>query len=359
MRICYIGDAGSIHLARWAQFFAERGHRIHVVTDTRAELGGCQVHRVPDYSIPWSVPLLPALQVLLRKALAVRRLVKKVQPDLVHGHYATNYGFLAALGGFRPLVQTVHGSDLMIDLDGRIENRLFIRYALRRADLVTSVAQHITRRIRRLGVSPQRITTFQYGVDTEVFTPPDAQSRRNPTRVVSTRHLEWRYNLQLLVKAIPCVLDAVPDASFVLVGDGPDRARLTHMACDLGITDPVAFPGHIGQAAVAQHLQGASVYVSTSLTDGASLSLLEAMACGAFPVVTDIPANREWITHGANGLLVPADNPEALAFAILRALKDRDLCQAAAKQNVSVVQGRASYRHNMARMERLYQQLVG
>ncbi len=118
----------------------------------------------------------------------------------------------------------------------------------------------------------------------------------------------------------------------------------------LGLADRFSFLGRLAPAALAAELRAAAVYVSTSRSDSTSVSLLEAMACGAFPVVTDLPANREWIADGENGLLVGRE-PNGLAEALLRALGDGELRRAAAEKNARIISERGLWRDNMRRVE--------
>lgn len=353
MRICYVGDAGSIHMQRWAAFFADRGHEVHIVTDTEGRAEGCRVHRVGDFLPSVSVRLLSAMYQIRAKAQAMQRIVRRIRPDLLHGHYATNYGFLAALTRHRPLIQTVHGSDILVDPDRSSEERFFVTYALRRADLITAPAHHMVVRLRELGVV-RRTVMLQYGVDTDAFCPPADESLRSPFRVVSTRHLDWKYNVELLIRAVPLVRSEIPRARFVLVGDGPDREPLRRLADELSVGDALCWAGKVSYDRMPEVLRSSTVYVSTSLTDGSSLSVLEAMGCGVFPVVTDIPANREWIADGENGFLVPTDRPERLAARIVAALRDERLRENARERNLCLVRERGSYTSNLALVEGLY-----
>lgn len=108
----------------------------------------------------------------------------------------------------------------------------------------------------------------------------------------------------------------------MLAGDGPDRAAIESLIRELGIETVVTLNGRTPPDGIVSLLRSASVYVSTSITEGASLSLLEAMACGAFPVVTDLPGNREWINDPDNGFLTPVNDVDRLADRISTALKN-------------------------------------
>jgi len=318
---------------------------------------GCEVHNVGSCLSSFSVKFLSAVYQILSKAYAIRRLLTLLQPDILHGHYATNYGFLAALTKFHPLVQTVHGSDVMVDLKRSFEGRFFVKFALRSADLITSPAQHMTAALKAAGIGHE-IKTLQYGIETDLFSPPGDEFRRNPFKVVSTRHFEWKYNVGLLIRAIPFVLSRIREASFVLAGEGPDKMGLERLAEELGISDSIRWVGRIAHEEMPELLRSSTVYVSTSVTDGASLSLLEAMGCEVYPVVTDIPANREWITNGQNGFLVPGDRPDILSARIVEALERADFRSAAVEKNLQMVRERGSYERNMTEMEGLYEKLL-
>jgi glycosyltransferase involved in cell wall biosynthesis len=99
------------------------------------------------------------------------------------------------------------------------------------------------------------------------------------------------------------------------------------------------------------------IYVSTSLYDGTSVSLLEALASGAFPVVTDIPSNREWITDGDNGFLVPIDEAGILASRILDAIRNRDFLEKSQSDNLLIVERKAFWPTNIKKLEEIYSSL--
>jgi glycosyltransferase involved in cell wall biosynthesis len=354
LHICYVGDARSLHVQRWAQFFVERGHRVSVITDRMEEISGAAVYDIGEGLLPFRLPVVGAVWQIAVKARRIRRLVLQLRPDILHGHYATNYGFLASLAGFTPLVQTVHGSDLLVDAQGAWEQRWFVRHALRRATLITAVTRDLMHRVVRMGIPAERVLIHQYGVDTSVFTRPPDPGTRRPGRVVSTRRFEWKYNVFHLIRALPGVRARVPDVEVVLAGDGPDRQALEALIRELGVEAAVTLAGHVAHEAIPALLQSAAVYVSTAVTEGASLSLLEAMACGVFPVVTDIPGNREWVTDDENGFLVPVNDVEALADRIATAFEQPALRQAAASRNFDLIRRRGDYRRNMTKMEAVY-----
>jgi glycosyltransferase involved in cell wall biosynthesis len=144
----------------------------------------------------------------------------------------------------------------------------------------------------------------------------------------------------------------------MIVGDGLQRDALKAIGRDLGVSENIEFVGAVPHEDIPSHLSKADVYVSTSLSDGASISLFEAMSCGLPLVVSDIPANRPWVIDGQNGFLFPVKDHEALARSLVQILKDSEMKQRFGKANRALVLERANHRKEMARVEKMYESLV-
>ncbi len=354
MKLCLLANAVSIHTRRWATHFAAHGHEVTVVSLSDGEIPGVPV---------WKVGSDPATRGRLAYLLAVpevRRALKTIDPDVVHAHYAGGYGLLGALAGRHPLVVSAWGSDVLVVPRAEPLMRWVITQCLNRADLVTSVAVHMTATMRALGVKGE-ILTNPLGVDTATFHPrsgkaagPAQLEEASAPLLVSTRHLEPIYNMGLLIEAMPEILLKHPGATAAILGGGSLRAELEARTRELGIAKSVTFVGRRTEIEVADYLSRADVYVSTSLSDGNNISLNEAMACGAFPVVTDIPANREWIEDGQTGYLVDVNDPGQLAARVVEALGKAELRQRAAERNWELVRQGASWKNAMMRMELEY-----
>ena len=196
------------------------------------------------------------------------------------------------------------------------------------------------------------------GVDERVFFPDPSGGENGPPRIVSTRNLFPVYDVGLLVDAAPLILEA-RDAFFTICGDGPDRERLSERIGSLGLAGRFTLAGRLDPMSVARELRASAVYVSTSRSDSTSVSLLEAMACGAFPVVTDLAANREWIADGENGIVLARRDPRVLADAVLKALGDDAMRASARDQNARIIRERGLWRENMRRVEEAFLELVG
>jgi glycosyltransferase involved in cell wall biosynthesis len=355
VKICYLANAGSIHTQRWARHFSDRGHQVTVVSFQPGSIDNIPVIQIPRHTA-WR-----RFDILLGVG-RVRQIVREINPDILHAHYVTSYGFAGALNWKHPYVATAWGTDVLIEPERSWVYRQIVRFALRRADLITSMAPHMTELlIRRVYAGPEKIITLPFGVDTDLFNL--AQRTRfhgkESCLVVSTRRLDTGLDVDIFIRAIPMVIRSYPDMRFVITSDGPLRASFERLAKDLKIEDRVDFRGEISHQEMPILLGEADIFVSTSPSDGNNVSLNEATACGAFPIATDIPENRAWISPGKHGLLFPCKDADSLADAIVEALQKPEWRQSVMAENWDIVRTKASWSNSMAEMERHYRRLLG
>jgi L-malate glycosyltransferase len=351
MKICFLASARSPHTQRWARHFSEQGHDVHLISFHPVSIPGVQVYAL--------FLLWPVKEVTYMLALPkIKWLLHKIRPDILHAHFATSYGFLGALTGYHPFVITAWGSDVLISPKQSRLMRRVVLFALRRSDLVTSMAPHMTRTLVEMGVAEEKILTLPFGVDTNAFHAPHSNDRPRPVDVICTRYFEPIYNIQLLLRALPQVIAHHPQLQCALVGDGSLRGELQRLARDLSVESNIRWVGRATSQEVADWLGRTKVFVTPSLSDGNNVSLNEAMACGCFPIATDIPANREWLVDGENGFLVSTERPGELAERILQGLRSEALRCQAAERNWQIVKTRADWNKNMALMTHYYERLA-
>ena len=348
MRIATLSDASAEHTRRWARWFRARGHDLRVWS-LEAPLAGLEAEPLPRAPLPGFLryPLaLPALE----------RALERFAPDLVDAHYVPNYGLLGALLGGRPLSVSAWGSDLLVLGRRGPLQRARARFVLRRADLVLADAANLAGAARALGAAPAKVHMIPWGVDLALFRLP---AERERGLIVSARMHEPVYDLETILRAVKPVLECDPRAHLVVTGDGSLRAALERQAAALLPAGRWRFAGRLAPGELATLLTRAEVYLSASLTDSTSVSLLEAMAAGAVPVVSDIEGNREWVAEGDGARLFPCGDAAALTMALERVLGDAEWAVAARARNRRVVEERADRERNLGRIETLFAGLAG
>ena len=355
MRILFIASADAAHSHKWIKYFAapEKKNKIHWISVTEnkfPKIPDVKFYKLNEYGNK-------ALDVFLN-VFEVRRLIKKMQPDIIHAHYAGVNGGLAALTGFYPFVLTAWGSDVL--LAGKdVFKKWLVKYALKKADLITCDAEHMKKAMAELGADPEKIHIIYFGIDTKKFTPKHNANIANSyanLRVISLRNLEPIYNVETLIKSAEIVLKEFPKTRFIIAGRGSEKEKLKNLAEELGVSKDIEFTGFISQDALPNLLQSADVYVSTSLSDaGIAGSTAEAMACGLPVIITDNADNREWVSPES---LFPAKNHNALAQKIIEFLKNPESCQKQKIANRKIIEHKNDYYKEMEKMGKLYEKVV-
>ena len=364
MKICYIAEAINIHTQRWVKYFADRGHEIHLVSPTPlgdGDIGKAELHvlkRLPPQIRIISPPINLPLSII-----QISRLIRRIKPDILHAHYITSCGFWGGLSRFHPFVLSAWGSDVLVDPNRSRISRYFVQFALKRADLITTMGENLIEEIIKLGADPDKIHFVVNGVDTKKFNPQKKRLKEEHKIVdfpvvISVRWLHPIYDVETLIKSVPIVLEQIPGVKFIIAGEGAQKNYLRDIAKSLGVLDSTSFIGRIPHDQLPNYLAAADVYVSTSLSDGASVSLLEAMACGLAPVVTDVGDVGKWIKDGQNGFVIPVKSPDLLAEKIICLLRNEELRDKMAKPNRQLVEERAEYEKEMEKMEKLYEEVI-
>jgi glycosyltransferase involved in cell wall biosynthesis len=250
---------------------------------------------------------------------------------------------------------TAWGSDLLITGPRNLLQRARARAVLGRADALIADSDNLGAAARQLGAPAGRTHVIPWGVDRERFAPA---ASREPELIVSTRMHEPVYGMETVLAGVSRVLARRPAATLVIAGDGSQRAALERFAAAQLPADRVHFAGRLDPDAMAALLGRAAIVVSASWSDSTSVSLLEAMAAGAIPVVSGIEGNREWVEEGDGARLFAPGDADGLAAAVERALLDPAWCAAARVRNARVIAERGDARVNMARIEALFESLA-
>ncbi len=235
---------------------------------------------------------------------ALRRIIREFRPDIIHVHQANSYAYFTARavqGLSIPLVITAWGSDILLAPSRSWLIRRLLRYALQRADAITSVAGFMVPVIRHLASDSKReVMVSSLGVVLEKV-PAEKENI-----IYSNRLHKSLYRIDKVISAFEqfAIHKQYQDWRLVIAGTGPETDNLKRQAAATPVNDRIDFVGWVDSATNAKWYSKAKLYISIPESDGAPISLLEAMRCGAVPVVSDLPANREWITSGENGLLV-------------------------------------------------------
>jgi glycosyltransferase involved in cell wall biosynthesis len=319
MKILVFADGANIHTELWLHGMDLAGmNDVYLLNMNPAGIrDGIKARLSPDrnYSIcPDEVSPTGSNWSYLLNVFQIKRLVQKLAPDVIIANYLTSYGLMAALvKGNAFLVHHMMGSDVMVTPNRGWHYYLATLFALRRANMLVSVSQTMHDRLQEIyPLDPGSVLVQQYGLDDWILDFPEQEKSYT---FVSNR--AWIKNSN-----IPLVLDLFsfsdPNTTLALVGWAVDQTEDIQPATLKN--SRITFLEYLPHEGMVDVVARSDFFFSLTSSDGTSLSLLEAMAVGSIPIVSDISPNREWVIDGVNGFLIDLHDIEGARQQIKRAM---------------------------------------
>jgi glycosyltransferase involved in cell wall biosynthesis len=314
--VLLVGDIASPHVRRLATELADRAISTAVAGFDGPILEGVRVLRLGETRSTSDLRYLLALPRL-------HKLIRRVKPRIIHAHYVSSYGLMAAITTPRRsrenacrLVQSAWGSDLLVTARRSQLQRAMARFALSRASFVTVDSDDLRDEANRLAPRTP-IQTFVWG-------PPESLLRQphNPARlVVSTRRLDPDTRIDLVIAGFrhARAMDraAMEGWRLAIAGTG---SLANALKAEAGGADEIEFVGHLGPSDLHELVSRSALAISIPKSDGTSAALLEALALGVTPIVNDLPANRQWLDSTIAEIVSRDPTAGELGAAILRAV---------------------------------------
>jgi colanic acid/amylovoran biosynthesis glycosyltransferase len=308
---------------------------------------------------------------LTRRSAGLRRALAERETRLLHAHFGVegSYAVPTARALRVPLVTTLHGFDVTVAKSRLVASRKpsWVNYVAWRRALFAEgavficVSEHVRRRAVEWGYPPDKTVVLPIGVDTDLIQPTAVVET---PRILHVARLVPKKGTADLLRAFALARQAVTGAELVIIGAGPLRERLRALAGELDVAGSVRFLGAQDHRATLRWLRDSRLLCLPSVTaadgdqEGLGMVLLEAGAAGRPVVGTDHGGIPEAVTDGANGLLVPEGDHEALADRLRALLTDTQLCEQYGKTGREMVVERFDLRRQTDRLESLYRTLI-
>ena len=339
MKVAFLAGQNSIHTVRWANAMVEKVSELHLLT--MHQPSDPIDSKVKIYQLPYKAPHGYFFN---RKPL--QKLLAKIQPDLLHVHYASGYGTLGRLSNYHPLLLSVWGSDVYDFPAKSFLHRALVAANLRQADWLGSTSEVMAEQTESICPNLEHLSITPFGIDIEKFCPEPMQDKDFIT-IGTVKKLAYKYGIDVLLKAFALARDMAiaetPDLAkklrLIVVGDGKQRKELESLARQLKIEDVTNFVGAVPHSRVPDYLNQMDIYVAASRLDSESfgVAVLEASACGLPVVVSDAGGLLEVVQNEVTGYIAPKENAEATAKAIVMLVQnpsDRGRFGAAGRQLV-------------------------
>jgi glycosyltransferase involved in cell wall biosynthesis len=348
VKIAMLAASGSVHTVRWSRGLTSRGHEIMLVSNSASSQSppGITARILPGRSSLayfWNIP-------------AVRRIIRKFGPDIVHAHYATGYGLWGAGQHTAPLIVSVWGTDVAEALAGRFMIAPIDRRALRAARAVTATSEFLKEQTILLEPSvASKIFHVPFGL------PRDDSMRHvdradGEVRIIFAKQYLATYGPDLALKAFAAAFDENEHIRLLMLGGGPMREELQRLAASLSIESVVDVRDWTEPGETRRLIAQSDIMIMPSRQESFGVAALEAAAAGIPVIAADVGGVSEIIRHEQNGLLVPHDDVNALAAAIIKLAGDPTLRNRMGEAGLIIARGEYSMDHCLDLMEAIYAQ---
>lgn len=367
-RILYFSRDYTTHDHRFLSALAKTDHDVGFL---RLEQRGHVLEDRPlppeIQQIPWVGGQSPAtFKDGLRLFSGLRKVIRDFKPDLIQAGPIQRSAFLAALTGFQPLVTMSWGYDLLHDVHNGRAWEWATHFTLKRSAAMVGDCDTTRDLGIQYGMNPGRIVTFPWGANIQKYSPAQAKEAigirqrlgwdENIFVLLSVRSWSPIYGVDNLAKAFVIAARQHPEMRLFMLGNGPLAPTIRRIFQQGGVMDQVHFPGQVSQDNLPDFYRAADLYISTSHSDGTSISLLEALASGTPVLLSDIPGNQEWIPEpGKVGWLFKDGNVESLTSGIIHAAEYREQLPAMGREARVLAESRGNWEKNFPELLRAYE----
>ncbi len=359
MKIAYLSAGNAIHTVRWVNALAQRGHTIFLITMHK---GNEPLHeKVSLFQLPVTAPLG-----YFFNASHLKNLLKRLQPDFLHVHYATGYGTLGRLCQFKPMILSVWGSDIFDFPVKSFLHRAWLVKNLKTATKICSTSHVMataTEELLRRDNQPIAITPF--GIDTMLFYPQPELRDSTVFKIGTVKTLASKYGIDTLIQAFYTLRNTLAGTSLAqqlrlcIAGDGPQRDKLQALVAKLGLSAVTEFAGHLPHAQVPAYLNQLNIYVACSRLDSESfgVAILEASACGLPVIVSRVGGLPEVVEEGVTGLIVEKEDIEQFATALSKLVQNKTIRDTMGHAGRQHVMEKYNWQESVPILETVYKQI--
>jgi len=365
--ICYVSQYLIEHDELFLKSLCETGYKTHLIAFTEKDLpqnilsiSNLEIHykKIPDifnsrkYSYPFLVPEL-------------KKIINKIKPDILHSGWTPKDGLMATLSGFHPHLSMPWGSEVMVHPYENMLYKIINNYVFNKSDHITCDSEHVKELIiKEYEILPEKITVFPWGIDLNIFNDTDLkESKRTElgwgdnTILIMTRKFEKFYRIVEFIDVFHKLLKSNDNLRLLLLGSGSLEDKIKAKIKKFNISNFIYIPGWVNRQEMNNYLNSADIYISNSYTDGSSVSLLEAMACGLSPIVTRIESIEEWVKDDYNGYLVDIENPDQMMNKILELTNSKEKLIRFSNNNKDIAQSKLDWNKNFNKLEQIYYNL--
>lgn len=367
MKILFFSRDYTPHDYRFLKAIVENGHECHYL---RLEDRGqrLELRDIPGLVqvVDWRWGKAPRDPRQDAEVIAdLQEVFSELQPDVIHSGPLPDVSWLVAQAELHPHVAMSWGFDLLRDIEVDPEMKRTTAVALQQADWFLGDCYVERDTAAELGLDPAHTTIFPWGIDPRRMAPGASHVRAELAGpddfiLLSLRTMEPNYSVETVVRAFLTAAQKSEKIKLALLGDGSQLEMLKAIAdsAPASIQERIFWLGRKKNEELIDYFRAADLYVSASIVDGSSVSLLEAMACEVPVLVSAIPGNQEWVEDGKTGLLFETGNADMLAEKILDCVSDREKLKELSRSARALIEEKADWEKNKFLLTTAYGQAI-
>lgn len=358
MRILFLSAGNNIHTVRWVNMLSRRGYEVHLLYNSDHIPN---THIIDKNVVQYRLKHKGLFGYYLNSA-EVRKLFKKINPDIINAHYASGYGTLARVSKLKPLILSVWGSDVYdFPYQSRI-NMMILKKNMKYAQRIASTSIVMAKQVEKIMNKNMDITVTPFGVDVYLFKPIDLPKEYFVFGIVKT--LSENYGIKHVIKGFKILLDSLIaekiniNPILEIYGKGEMELELKSLCKELGIAKSVYFKGYIPNTDVPKAINKMDVFCLGSYKESFGVAAIEAMACEVPVIATDTDGFKEVIESGVTGYIIPQKDEVAMASKMQELLMDRKKRVDMGKKGRKRVLELYNWEKNVEIMEELYRKVA-
>ena len=281
--------------------------------------------------------------------------------NLVHIHQANSYAYHTIKATKRSginckIILTAWGSDILVLPKTNLLFKLLVKYNLANSDIITSDSLYMSAKIRELVPKVKELHTINYGIQN---LPELCDLTQKENIIFSNRLHKPLYNIDKIILGFSKFINHHPNfanSRLVIAADGSETKSLKELVSNLALERNVTFLGMVSYAELINWYKKSKIFISIPNSDATSMSLLEAMAYGCYPIVSNIPSNLEWVINEVNGTI--CQNNQQLDLDIAKAIHNisqPDTLLKTTDFNYELIKQQAIFNNNIIKFLELYQ----
>ncbi len=344
MKILVLGDLGSYHTHLFSKTLASLGHDV-LVASLEEPIENADGYSVIRIKSPFRRKKFYRYLSVVPKFISLERSYK---PDLVFAHFISNYGLIGKFMGSRKIL-VIWGSDVLVVPGRSIFHKKGTKGILKEYKVALVDAGFVAGILREEFRYEGRIFTFPFGPSPD-FLKINVAKKKKGLLFVTHRRLDPDMDPFTIIRAFEMIRKK--NVKLYVLSDGSLKNAIVNYVNKRKLDGFIHLTGRVSRKELIRILLNSSFFISAAITDSTSVSLLEAMATGCLPIVSDIPGNREWV-NSDNGLIFETGNYEDLAQKINAALEISEAAyDSIIKINKTIVENRANFYRNLQELIR-------